>query len=88
MDDREKAALELSLQPMGDSFRTAFIKAIMLRCDFYQLLAVTNGAEPEDYPRIIADAIESAQPIANKFLDDVSEIKRAQQFAKGITDGR
>lgn len=88
MTDDEKMELEKALQPMADSFRSAYIKAILLRCDFHQLLAVTNGAEPEDFVRIIAGAIETAEPIASKFLNDISDYKRAREFAKEINNGR
>ena len=82
MDKREEEQLKLMIGPMADIVRDSFIKALVLRCNVHQQLAIQNGAEPEDYGPLIAHAIDSAQPITNKWLNEIAEMKRARQFGE------
>ena len=84
MNKREEKALIETLQPMANIVRDSFIKAIVCRCNVHQCMAIDNGAEPEDYGPIIALAIESAQPITQRWLDEVAEIEKGQKLGERL----
>ena len=82
MDEREEAQLRIMLKPMCDIVGDSYMKAMILRCNVHQRMALLNGAELEDIAEVIARAIESAQPITKDFLDKISEMDKAIKIAK------
>lgn len=77
MNEREEKALRDSVEPIANEIKKTWIKAIVLRVKVHLSLAISNGAEPEDLGEVMARAIESAQPITQKFFDDIGEVDKA-----------
>ena len=78
MNEREEKELVKVITPICGMLADSYLRALLLRCQVHALLAERNGAEPEDMPEVIAHAIESQQPIVQRFLDEVGELKKAE----------
>ena len=82
MNQLDEQMLTAMLEPIAEITKQTYIKAMILRIDVFKCLAVDNGAELEDIPDVVAQAIASAQPIVQKFLDELGEIDRAQKLGE------
>jgi hypothetical protein len=82
MDERDETLIKTMLEPIAEITKESYLKAMILRIDVFKCVAVDNGAELEDLPLIIANAIETAQPIVTRFLDDLSELETAQKIGE------
>jgi len=83
MEERSKKVVEKMCKPIGQALAECFVSSMVMRCDFHYELAMRNGAEADDIPQIIKDAIESAELITKRFLDELSDVERATKFVKG-----
>lgn len=57
-----------------------FINALQLRVKVHVTLAMQNGAEEEDLPEIISDAIVSGCELSRRSMIIISEEKKAQKI--------
>lgn len=83
MNDKEKAALRKAIDPIATEIRNNFLEAMVLRVDVHIELALSNGAEDEDIPEVIANAIETAVGITTEWFAKLGELDKANAFAKG-----
>jgi hypothetical protein len=80
---KEREVLAVMIKPICKILAESYAEAILLRCTVMHDLAVYNGAEPEDLGDVIAKALETAQPITAKWLDEIGMVKRAQKISEG-----
>lgn len=83
MNEKEEQQLRIMLEPIAEIVKETYIKAMLLRINVYERVARDNGAELEDIPEVIAQAIESANPAVQAWMDEIGQVKRAQTFTKG-----
>ena len=76
-----------AVQTIVKEAKETMYKALVLRIRVHMHLAKLNGAEDEDMPEVIAQAIASASEQLLSVLEDVSETKKASilenEYGKG-----
>ena len=83
MTTREEKLLREMIQPIASQVTELFIKALILRCNVHQQLALMNGAEPEDMGEVVSLAIESSVEVTKQWMDDIGEMKMANAINEG-----
>ena len=83
MNERERKALSVMLEPICDAVKESYRQAIILRCEVSEALAVHNGAEVEDIGPLMATTIEAAQPLTQRWLDEIGMVDRGRKIDKG-----
>lgn len=82
MRKKDEALLREKMRPVAEMCGSLFIDAMILRVNYLLVLAEEHGAEPEDAPQIIADAVDSGSEAMRKALDEISERKNAEAWNK------
>ena len=82
MEKNEEQQVRAMLAPIVSLLMQSYLSAMILRIDVHRCLAIDNGAEPEDLPAVVANAIESAEPVVAQFLDDLGEVRKAKKLGE------
>lgn len=82
MTPEEKEALRAAIAPIAIEIQKNFVEAMCLRVEVHIELALSNGAEDEDIPCIIANAIESAVDITTDWFSKLGEMEKCHDFTK------
>lgn len=78
METRSILVLRERLAVMGNEVRETYLQAMINRIDVHLILADQNGAEAEDIPDIVTQAITSALPIVSRFMAELGEVDKAK----------
>ena len=76
----EEALLRAKMQPVAEEVGKLFVDAMCLRVRYHLVIAEDNGAEPEDIPEVIANAVDSGSEALRLALDKISERQNAQAW--------
>jgi len=82
MEKNEEQQVRDMLAPIVSLLMESYLSAMILRIDVHRCLAIDNGAEAEDLPAVVANAIESAGPVVANFLDDLGEVRKAKKLGE------
>ena len=82
MLERDEKILREKMQPVADDVGRLFIDSMCLRVRYHLVIAEENGAEAEDAPKIIANAIDTGAEAMREALEIISERKNAQAWNK------
>jgi hypothetical protein len=80
MRKQDEKLLREKMQPVAVECGRLFIDAMILRVRYHLVTAEEHGAEPEDAPQIIADAVDSGSEALRLALDKISERKNAEAW--------
>jgi hypothetical protein len=78
LSKREEDELKLKLKPMADEMGRIFVDSLILRIRWHLQIAILNGAELEDIPTIIDDAMETGNKI---IIDAIVDKKDRRRFS-------
>jgi hypothetical protein len=84
LSKREEDELKLKLKPMADEMGRIFVDSLILRIRWHLQIAILNGAELEDIPTIIDDAMETGNKIIIDAINDLSERENVTKWTKKI----
>lgn len=88
MRRRDEKLLRERMRPIAKEVGQLFIDAMVLRVSWHLVTAEEHGAEPEDAPKIIADAIDSGAEGLRLALDKISERENAEAWNKAHKSNR
>lgn len=84
MNQAEAAALQNAISSMNESVIGAFNSSMILRVEVHIRLALMNGAEDEDIPKVMEQAISTGY---ESLLESMKELSCSEQ-AKTIVKNR
>ncbi len=82
MTPEQDKMLAKQLQPIVDELGSLFTRAMQMRLSYHLIVAEEAGAEAEDIPKIMEQALASGATIMRKAMADLAEVENATRWAK------